>query len=196
MSNDVTAAVLAGGLSRRMGTNKSFLPLAGKPLIQHVIERLDALQLPIILITNTPDLYAGFDVPMYPDVYPNCGSLGGLYTALHSSSADYTLCVACDMPLLNVDLLRYMLDLRSGMDAVVPCIGGNYESLHALYHRSCRALMREQIEQDRLRISELYTQLQVRLVSKDEVERFDPEHRSFANLNTPDDVARIQKWLP
>jgi molybdopterin-guanine dinucleotide biosynthesis protein A len=107
MANDITVAILAGGLSRRMGTNKSFVSLAGKPLIQHVIERVSALRLPVMLITNTPEQYAHFDLPMYGDVYPQCGSLGGLYTPLHSSLTDYTLCVACDTPFLNVDLLRY-----------------------------------------------------------------------------------------
>lgn len=196
MRNDVTVAILAGGLSRRMGANKSFVSLAGKPLLQHVIERVSALRLPVILITNTPEQYVHFDLPMYGDVYPQCGSLGGLYTALHSSFTDYTLCVACDMPFLSVDLLRYMLDLRSGVHSVVPYIAGNYESLHAIYHQSCLPVMREQLEHGQLRISHIYACLQVRLVTVAEIERFDPDQRSFANLNTPDDVAHIQKWLP
>lgn len=196
MWNDVTVAILAGGLSRRMGTSKSFLPLAGKPLIQHVIERISILHLPTILITNTPEQYIKFELPMYGDVYPQCGSLGGLYTGLYHSSNDYILCVACDMPFLNVDLLHYMLGLRSGVDSVVPYIAGNYESLHAIYHRTCLPVMRAQLERGRLRIHDIYSQLQVRQVTEIEVGRFDPDQRSFANLNTPDDVARIQKWLP
>jgi molybdopterin-guanine dinucleotide biosynthesis protein A len=128
-------------------------------------------------------------------VYPQRGSLGGLYTALHSSHTDYTLCVACDMPFLSVDLLRYMLGLRSGVDSVVPYIAGNYESLHAVYHRTCLPVIQEQLERGRLRIHDIYTRLQVRLVAEVEIERFDPEQRSFVNLNSPDDVAHIQKWL-
>ncbi len=195
MRNDVTVAILAGGLSRRMGTNKSFLSLAGKALIEHVIERVSALRLPVILITNTPEPYVSFGLPMYGDVYPQRGSLGGLYTALHSSLTDYALCVACDMPFLNVDLLRYMLGLRSGVDSVVPYIAGNYESLHAVYHRTCLPVIQEQLERGRLRIHDIYTRLQVRLVTEVEIERFDPEQRSFVNLNSPDDVAHVQKWL-
>ncbi|MCA0454853.1 MAG: molybdenum cofactor guanylyltransferase [Chloroflexi bacterium] len=196
MRNDVTVAILAGGLSRRMGTNKSFVLLAGKPLIEHVIERVSALRLPVLLITNTPEQYAQFELPMYGDVYPQRGSMGGLYTALHYSLTDYTLCVACDMPFLSLDLLRYMLDLRSGVDSVVPYIAGNYESLHAIYHRTCLPVIREQLVRGRLRIHDIYIHLQVRLVTELEIERIDPDQRSFANLNTPDDVAHIQKWLP
>jgi molybdopterin-guanine dinucleotide biosynthesis protein A len=196
MRNDVTVTILAGGLSRRMGTNKSFLPIGGKPLIQHVIERVSTLHLPVILITNSPKQYARFELPMYGDVYPQCGSLGGLYTALHHSTTDYTLCVACDMPFLNVDLLGYMLDLGSGVDGVVPHIAGTYQSLHAVYGRNCLPIMYEQLEQERLRISDIYPHLKIRLVTEVEVEHFDPEHRSFVNLNTLDDVAHIQKRLP
>ncbi|MBL8166355.1 MAG: molybdenum cofactor guanylyltransferase [Anaerolineae bacterium] len=196
MRNDVTVAVLAGGLSRRMGTNKSFVLLDGKPLIAHVIDCVTALRLPVLLVTNTPEQYAHLDLPMYSDVYPMCGSLGGLYTALHYSLTDYTLCVACDMPFVCVDLLRYMLGLRSGVDSVVPYIAGNYESLHAIYHRTCLPVIREQLEQGQFRISSIYARLQVRLVTAAEVERFDPDQRSFVNLNTPDDVAHIQKLLP
>ncbi len=196
MRNDVTVAILAGGLSRRMGTNKSFVLLDGKPLIAHVIDCVTVMRLPVLLVTNTPEQYAHFDLPMYSDVYPKCGSLGGLYTALHYSLTDYTLCVACDMPFLCVDLLRYMLGLRSGVDSVVPYIAGNYESLHAIYHRTCLPVIREQLEQGQFRISSIYARLQVRLVTAAEVERFDPDQRSFVNLNTPDDVAHIQKLLP
>ncbi|NWG15871.1 MAG: molybdenum cofactor guanylyltransferase [Chloroflexi bacterium] len=195
MPNDVTAAILAGGLSRRMGSCKSFLPLAGKPLIQHVIERVSYLHLPIILITNTPEQYAHLGLPMYGDVYPQHGSLGGLYTALHYSAGDYTLCLACDMPFLNVNLLRYMLKLRSGVDGVVPFIGGNYEGLHAVYHQACLPVVREQLERKQLRISDIYPQMQLRLITEAEIAPFDPQRRSFINLNTPDDVAHIQKQL-
>lgn len=196
MIADVSVAILAGGLSRRMGTNKSFLPFAGKPLIAHVIERVSALQLPVILITNTPERYTGFGLPMHADIFPGQGALGGLYTAIEASASPYTLCVACDMPFLNADLLRYMLSLRAGVDGVVPCTDGHYESLHAVYRRTCLPVMRNQIAQGQLRINALYPLLHIRRVTEAEVTRFDPDMRSFVNLNTPDDAAYAQVWTP
>ncbi len=190
--NNISVAILAGGLSSRMGTDKSMLPLAGKPLIAHVIERTSLLGLPIMLITNTPEKHKQFNLPMHSDLYPGRGSLGGIYTALTSSPSDYTLCVACDMPFLNVALLRYMLNLCAGYDAVVPCDVGNYESLHAVYRRTCLASIQQRITEGNLRIRDLYSRLHTRLISPEEVNNFDPERRSFMNLNTPEDLAQIE----
>ncbi len=109
----LTVAISAGGKSSRMGTDKSFVPLLGKPMIERVIERVSSLgQNETILITNRPDEYAYLKLPMFSDVLPEKGSLGGIYTALHYSTSEYTLCVACDMPFLNPKLLRYMIALR------------------------------------------------------------------------------------
>ncbi len=130
MGDNVTTyaqiAVLAGGKSRRMGTDKSFVLLNGKPLLQHVIERVSELQLPIMLIANEIEKYAGFGLPIFSDIIPNVGSLGGVYTALQQTSAEHTrtLCVACDMPFLNPTLLRYLIDQSLEYDVVVPFIDG------------------------------------------------------------------------
>src|SRR5438477_6072065 len=98
MYNSASVAILAGGGSSRMGTDKSFVKLNGKPLFECVLERVSALGVPIILIANQPDRYAAYKLPTYVDLMPNCGSLGGLYTAIHYSPTASTLCVACDMP--------------------------------------------------------------------------------------------------
>jgi molybdopterin-guanine dinucleotide biosynthesis protein A len=78
------------------------------------------------------------------------------------------------------------------VDAVVPYIHDAYESLHAVYHRTCAALMRERLAQRQLRIQELYAHWRIRAVTAQEVARFDPDFHSFVNLNTPDEVARFQ----
>lgn len=192
---DVTIAILAGGQSSRMGTDKSFVLLDGKPLIRHVIERVSQLNVPISLIVNAPEKYAAFDLPLYQDVFRDCGSLGGLYTALHYSQSESVMCVACDMPFLNVPLLRHLISLRSGYDAVTPCVAGKLESLHALYSRNCLDLMRSRIERDQLRISDLYGQLHALIVTEPMLRVFDPELRSFANLNTPQQLSQAQEAL-
>ncbi|MFQ3568760.1 MAG: molybdenum cofactor guanylyltransferase, partial [Aggregatilineales bacterium] len=107
-----TLAIVAGGKSTRMGRDKSFVPLNGRPLIEHVLERTrDLGQAETILIVNQPALYAHLGLPMFADLLPDKGSLGGIYTAIHHSGTPYTLCVACDMPFLNARLLRYQVSL-------------------------------------------------------------------------------------
>src|SRR5688500_13381989 len=109
---EFTLAIIAGGKSSRMGTDKSFVPLAGKPIIEHIISRTTDLgQETTILITNRPADYAHLGLPMYADVFPEKGSLGGIYTAIQYSRSPYTLTIACDMPFVNPALLQHMLSL-------------------------------------------------------------------------------------
>lgn len=82
-----------------MGTDKSFVRLNGKPLLQHVVERVAELKLPVILIANEIEKYRNFGLPVVPDVIVNAGSLGGIYTAVQHGDVEWTVCVACDMPL-------------------------------------------------------------------------------------------------
>src|SRR5687768_17502736 len=89
---DVSIAILAGGKSRRMGQNKSFVPLHGRPLIEHILDQLATLELPTCIVTNEPDAYVHYGLPLVTDVVPDQGALGGLYTALRWSPTPYVLC--------------------------------------------------------------------------------------------------------
>ncbi len=195
MAADVTVAVLAGGQSSRMGREKSFVPLKGRPLIAHTLERVQRLNLPVILITNQPESYTQFGVPLHGDVLAQRGSLIGLHSALYHSPTAYTLCVACDMPLLNVDLLRHLIELRQGCDGVVPLPAQRAEPLHAVYHRDCLAHIEAQAQQGELQISRLYAGLHIRYLLDSEIRAFDPDLRSFLNANTPDELAAIEARL-
>src|SRR5215204_4778498 len=113
MTKPFTIAISAGGKSSRMGTDKAFVNILGKPLIEHMIERVaDVGQEETILITNRLADYAHLTLPMYKDVLPDKGSLGGIYSAIYHSTHPYTLVLACDMPFVSTDLLRYMAALR------------------------------------------------------------------------------------
>lgn len=193
MADFAQVAVLAGGKSRRMGTDKSFVLLNGKPLLQHVIERVSKLQVPIMLIANEREKYAAFGLPIFSDIIPNAGSLGGVYTALQQSSAKHTrtLCVACDMPFLNPTLLRFLIDQSSEYDVVVPSIEGQAQGLHAVYSPSCLPIMKQQIEGGDLTIQHIFQQVKTRFVGEDILRTFDPDLRSFVNLNTPTDLESI-----
>lgn len=193
MSEPVTTAILAGGQSRRMGTDKSFILLHGRPLIQHVIDRASQLDMPLILIANDIERYQQFDLPVYRDAIPGAGSLGGVYTALTYSETEYTLCLACDMPQVNPALLRYLMTLTGSYDVVAPRVNGVTQSLHAIYHRRCLPAMHEHIQQGKLKISDVIELLQTRFVEDAELSRFDPEGASFMNLNTQRDVAQFRR---
>lgn len=190
MVNVVSAqvAILAGGRSRRMGTDKSFVLLKGKPLLQHVIERVAELKLPVILIANETEKFSGFGLPVVSDIIANAGSLGGVYTAVQHGDAERTVCVACDMPFLNPTLLRHLLDQSTGADAVVPMVAGTAHALHAVYSRTCLSVLRAQIMHGDLAIHRVFSQVDTRFVGEDVLRVCDPDLRSLVNVNTPQEL--------
>lgn len=195
--SQVTVAVLAGGQSRRMGTDKSFTPLHGQPIIEHVLRHVKQLYLPTILITNSPEKYAHFALPIYPDVIPACGALGGIYTAVQASPTQFTLCVACDMPFLNVALLTHLCQLcTEDFDVIAPYINSYPETMHTLYNKSCLSTIEAQLKAGNLKASAWFDRVRVRRVEETVLRQFDPQLRSFTNLNTPDDLATARDLDP
>jgi len=196
----LTVAVIAGGHSSRMGTDKSFVPMLGKPLIEHVIARVvDLNQDETIVITNRPDNYAYLNLPMFADIVSDKGALGGIYTAIYHSQNEHTLCIACDMPFLNPDLLRYMIDLRDSdggpYDVIVPKVDDHPQGLHAIYSKACLAPIRKDIDADRLKVIGFYDRVRVRYLEPAEYTRFDPHRLSFHNINTPDELQAARQLM-
>ena len=193
---DITAAILAGGQSRRLGRDKAVEPFGGEPLIRRVIRRAsDAVRAAEVVVVVASQQRADA-LPLDAahrtavDVFPDCGSLGGIYTGLDAASTDWVLVAACDMPFLSAPLLAYMAGLRDGVDAVVPEIDGRPEPTHALYSRRCLPAIAKRLRAGELKISGFYDDVSVRYLPEDEVRRFDPDLLSFFNINRPEDLAR------
>jgi len=207
-SPHVTALVLAGGQSRRMGRDKAFLDFAGRPLIERVIERVQCVCDETIIVANDSERYAHFGLRVVRDVYPGKGSLGGAFSGLQASSAEHALVVACDLPFLNDALLRYLVALAPQADVVIPrshapfgksrhALGyerlavkeSGLQATQAIYSKSCLEPMKARILADDLRIINFFDEVRVRVVEPDEVARFDPQMLSFVNVNSPADLA-------
>jgi molybdopterin-guanine dinucleotide biosynthesis protein A len=196
----LTVAIMAGGKSSRMGRDKAFVSLLGRHMIEHVIERVSNLgQDETILITNRPDEYAHLALPMYTDVLVDKGSLGGIYSAVTYSTSPYTLVVACDMPFVNPELLRYMVGLLDKtdkpFDVIVPRVDGYPEGLHALYGKGCLAAVRDQLDRNQLKVVGFYPNVRVRYLDEPEYQRLDPQKRSFQNVNTPEEIQQAEAIL-
>ena len=189
--------VLAGGKSRRLGRYKALETLGGQSLIERVIDRLSPLGTEIIVVTAREDQALPLDlkVKRASDVYPGKGALVGIYSGLKAASNFYSLVVACDMPFLNVALLRYLMGLSSGFDAVIPKLEGKLEPLHAVYSKDCLGPIEDMLGEDRLKVADLPERLGVRFVGDKEVETFDPEHLSFFNINCESDLERARVLL-
>jgi len=179
--------ILAGGENRRMGTDKAFLDIDGRPLIEHILDVFSKLFARTIVVTNTPDRFRDYDIEVTGDVLAVRGPLTGIYSGLLKSTDEYNFVAACDMPFLNPRLISYMGEIAAGQDAVIPAFNGFLEPLHAIYRRGLLSTMEAQIPKQDRRIRGLFDHIQVRYVTEEEIVRFDPLKRSFRNLNTPEE---------
>lgn len=195
--------VLAGGRSRRMGTEKALLELGSTTLIETVINRLEPLFDNVIVSTANGNSFPELNLTEVSDVYCGCGSLGGLHAGLTAAGSDHVFAVACDMPLVNTALVRRMISLSEGFDVVVPRIQAEnadqgeseqmwFEPLHAVYGKTCLPQMENLLERKNLRIFDFFSQAKVRYVDADEIRAVDPDMLSFFNINTPADLERAR----
>ncbi len=193
MKFPITCVILAGGQSTRMGQEKAFLDILGRPMIEWTLDALAGLGDETLIITNTPARFAYLGHRAVADLYPGQGALGGLYTGLTAMQGDYAIVTACDMPFLNRDLLGYQVSLATQWDVVAPRIGDYFEPLHAVYGRRCAQAITATLAAGRQRFFDVFARLQVRYVEQEEIERFDPQHCSFMNVNTPADLANVRR---
>lgn len=188
----MTGVILAGGASSRMGSNKAFLLHRGGRIIEGIYRTLSELFEEVIVVTNTPQLYQFLPCPKVPDLYPGKGVLAGIHAALSQSTEPAIFTVACDMPLLNGELIRHLAKLSQGVDVVMPKSDSGFEPLHAIYGKACLPALEELLKSGEQRVISLLPQVRVREVSALEVALFDREFASFVNINTPDDYYRLR----
>ncbi len=192
----VSAILLAGGRSRRMGgVTKALLTLSGQTIIERVAQVLVGVFREVIVITNTPPDFAFLGLPMLPDIQPGCGSLGGLYTGLTACSGHHAFLVACDMPFLHQGVIRYIAGHAGEPDVVVPRVGYHLEPLHAMYSRACVSRIRSVLNSGDLKIINFFNKVSVLEVPDAELRRIDPSLDCFMNINTPEDLETAQAML-
>jgi molybdopterin-guanine dinucleotide biosynthesis protein A len=190
-----TGAILAGGHARRLGgLNKAGLILqpGGASVLDRQLARLRRVVDRTIIIANDAERFGGSGVPVIPDMMPDGGALGALYTAVHAAGTEWTLVVACDMPFVSERLLAHLVSVGGSVDIAVPRTTRGYEPLCATYSRRSAGELRRLIDEQRFRLSDvaLIPGLNVHEVGRGEFETFGPEEVLFFNLNTPDDYAR------
>lgn len=183
---DVSGVVLAGGSSSRYGKNKAFVKLHAIPLIERVLDVMRPIFRRIIIITNTPDEYSYLQLPTYQDIIKGLGPLGGIITGLRVIPDNAGFFVACDMPFLNQGLIRHIVEIKADFDVVVPRISGKMEALHALYDKGCQSKIEGLINSRIYQVFRFFNKVSVRYVDEDEVRIFDPDLRSFLNVNRPE----------
>jgi molybdopterin-guanine dinucleotide biosynthesis protein A len=191
----LTVCIQAGGESSRMGEDKALKTFLGRPLIQRVVERLSSIADEMIVTTNRPEEYAFLNLPLFPDLKPGRGALGGLYTAIASAKHPLVAVVACDMPFASATLLEAesTLLLEEDVDLVIPRSEEGYEPLHAVYRReACLPAIESAIQADQWRVISWFPQVKVHTLTADEIKRYDLLGLAFWNVNTPEEFSQAE----
>jgi molybdenum cofactor guanylyltransferase len=159
----------------------------------HVLESLAPLELPTVIVTNTPDEYVHYGLSMIADFVGQQGALGGLYTALRSSSTEYVLCAACDMPFLSLPLLRSLIEQRTGYDGAAAMLDDVWQVFPGVYSQRCLPTFEHCLETGALRLQGVLNRLNMAVVQTDELRTFDDTLRTFTNINTRAELAQFDQ---
>ena len=178
-----------------MGQDKALLTLepGGPPLIEIVAGRVRQVVDEVVLLGNAP---AGVlpGLRRIPDSFPGSGPLGGIHAALVAAQGGRVLVVACDMPFLNVHLLRYMTSLPDDAEAIVPVLD-RPQPLHAIYAPTCLPHIELCLREGENRVTGWFDRVRVREIDRETIAQFDPDLLSCFNMNTPEDFERARRHL-
>ena len=178
-----------------MGQDKALLPFLGKPLVERVIDRVEYLGDELIITTNIPENYLEFGYPLFRDVLPGNGALGGLFTALSVCRFPIVIVVACDMPFVNPEILALSNRMLLGSDAdvVIPRTNKGYEPFHAVYRReTCLPAIKNAIESGEKRLISWFSGVKIYPIPEIDLKVYDPQGIAFLNLNTKEEFDKAE----
>jgi len=189
---DITGVVLAGGQSRRFGSNKALARWRGKFLIQHVRDTLSSVFNDCLLVTNTPEQYEFLNMPTIRDIYQNLGPLAGIHSALCHTDKQWIFVIGCDMPAITPDFITFLCGFaEEDREAVIPWLETGAEPLCSLYHKTALAKIELQLENQKAQVKKLLEKLSVRKVKEEELQRVTGGRRVFFNVNREQDLDRL-----
>jgi len=197
MNFHCTGVILSGGLNTRFsGKDKSFIQLGNRYIIDSIYSVFHSLFNEIILVTNNPIDYIGWDFNIVTDIYPTRSSMTGLHAGLFFSTNPYTFVAACDTPFLKKELIKTIIQqIEPGIDVILPETSKGLEPLFAVYSKKCLKPIEHQLNQKQLKIRDLLKKVKTKYFHEKDIKKIDPELRSFINVNTPEDLAIAKKLL-
>jgi molybdenum cofactor guanylyltransferase len=201
VSGHITASaiILAGGRSLRMGTSKAALDFGGVPILRRIVDELRRRLLEVIVV-SAPDASPGpaievHDARVIHDDLAFAGPLDALRRGLLAASHEIAFACSCDLPLLNADLATAICTMVGNREAAIPKVDGRDQPLCAAYRTSVAASIARMVGDGEKRMLALIDTLDTRRVNESELRPFDPDLRSFINVNTPEDYARALKLI-
>jgi len=180
--------ILSGGLNSRMaGQNKAFLEIGGQPILDRLLDTLEPHFEELLLVTRQPQSYAHVPVRVVVDLYEDRSSLTGIHAGLVNAQTGFVFVAPCDSPFLQPSVIRLLLDtVDPRWDVIVPQMDGYYQPLCAIYSKKCLPAVEAQLDRGDYRIIDFFPQVNVKIVSADQIKAVDPQLLSFININTPE----------
>ena len=191
MSTFTSAALLAGGKSRRMGFDKQLLHIEKNRIFKHIIPTLTKQFEEVIVVTDKPEIYGEMDVRVIKDIYPGHGPLSGIHAAVSESKSEYTYILACDMPKIDLNYINYMIQIhkKTPFEACVTKTAKGLEPFHGFYGKSGLTAMEEDLLADKNAISSFLRKINTLYIPEETARKYSPDLSIFRNLNTPKDYA-------
>jgi molybdopterin-guanine dinucleotide biosynthesis protein A len=182
----LTAVILAGGKSERMGEDKAFLDLEGQPFIERILQVVKGLTQEVIVIANTKQ-YDSLGVSIYPDLIEDCGPVGGIYTAMKIVKTPYLLVLSCDIPLLKGAVLEYLIEESIPCAANILTTGERWQPLTAIYSSSTLPIFKKALDTKKLKLRSLLSFMNLQTIAC-------PEDLipCLNNINTPNDLKKVR----
>ncbi len=187
--------IMAGGQSRRFGSNKAFANFMGKTFLERVLHTVSQVTERFVLSVKHESDYPLLKVDKVPDLIEGVGPMGGLYSCFKKLKAETLLLVACDMPLLSPQLIRFMLEFQCEEPIIVPEAGGRLHPLHSRYHRRLVPYIEKLIEENRFGMSELFKKVPFKIISQTDIGNFVDLEQVLTNINTRNELAMLEKYV-
>lgn len=193
---NISAAIMAGGKSERMGRDKALLKIGDLTAVEFQLQRLKPIFEEIILSTNAPEEFEALGIPAIPDIISDKGPLGGIYTALSNINNPYLFAIACDMPCVSPALIQYIRERCEGYDVTIPETARGPEPLHAIYSRDCIPAIKRALESNGSgRVISFFPEVTVKVITEEEIAGIKGGEDAFLNFNTLEDYQRVLELL-
>ncbi|MEA3233008.1 MAG: molybdenum cofactor guanylyltransferase [Thermodesulfobacteriota bacterium] len=197
MKKSITGVILAGGLNTRFnGENKAFIRLDGQTIIERLYRLFRNLFDEIIIVTNSPVLFSGFDCLVAADLFSFRASLTGIHTGLFYATRDHIFVCACDTPFVKAALIETVLEAShpSG-GASIPATSAGLEPLCAVYAKKSLPLVERHVARSQMKIQRVFGKKRIHEISEKKLRRVDPDLVSFFNINRPEDLDLAKRMV-
>ncbi|KEO75843.1 molybdenum cofactor guanylyltransferase [Anditalea andensis] len=190
MEHNIATYILAGGKSRRMGTDKGLIHLNEKPMVSYMLNLCEEIGYSPILVANEEE-YTALGYPVIKDLIPDLGPMGGLHTALEHNEATYVLLFSCDMPFIPKEAIFKLVEAAKGQSIIVSEFMKDINPLFALYHTHLKQQVKNNITNGQLKMKDFIIHSEHVKIDMEDLVLHTPLH--FSNINTPEDLEKSRK---